>query len=144
METQLDLLPDGEFTFLTKDSELISGRMCTWSIKRLCDKLGVKSYLDAMQQLNKFDTDDLAEFLLAPVEYKFRKKESEFTYTKENAYDWIDDLGGEYGDNMAKLILHSSASAGLKNVSVEKTETEDDKKKLSNGTIYSEPTMQAE
>lgn len=145
---KLELLPDGEFKICISDTEIICGKMGSWSLKRLCDHFKVETYIDALGKLQTLILDDAAHFLLFPVQYKFRKNLKDFTYTLEDAYEWLDAIGGMYGENFQKLVKHGSEAIGIKLTSMELTEEgkkemdEESKKKLLNGTISNESVMQ--
>lgn len=106
---RLELLPRGAFTIATFDFGVISGRFCTWSLKRFCDKTGIKSFSEMVERLGaNLYIDDLAAFLLSAVEYTFNKQGVPCNYTVEDAYEWIDDAGGL--QSFSVLVNHAFES----------------------------------
>ncbi len=105
----VELLPRKCFKITLDEGDIIEGQFGTWAIKRFCDKQGYtpQGASDAFKDNVKIS--DVFELLLAAVENKMLLNKKEFNYTDVNAGDWIDQLGGIYGEQMLKILNHSGS-----------------------------------
>lgn len=85
-------LPRGYFEFEDSEGKVIKGRVCTWSLNRFCEKMDIPNVTEMFKAITTgVSITAIAEMLLCAVEYM--NKEG-CPYTRDNAMDWIDDLGG--------------------------------------------------
>lgn len=108
----INLLPRKEFEITLESGEIIAGKFGTWAVKRFCDqrKYTLKQMQDVFSN-QAYGIADLAEFLLAAVEYKMRREGKKFEYSEMNACEWIDELGGAEGADLMKLFGHAADDA---------------------------------
>jgi len=87
----------------------------TWALSRFCERNGkvlpngqieVMPLMDFFNLLgsNGMTLPQIEDLLLCAVEYKFVKDKEQFPYTKFDADEWIDEMGGIGGTAFNELI----------------------------------------
>lgn len=83
----------GQFEFTTSKGEKLSGKICTWSLNRFCEKMNIPNVTEMFSAVTTgLSIKAVAEMLLCAVEYEYRGKD--FPFTVDDAMDWIDEMGG--------------------------------------------------
>ena len=95
----------GVFSF-EHESQTITLIFRTWAFKRFCDLNDNMSFSAMLELLREDDVNfnKLLQLILCAAEYGCKKENREFTYTDEDACEWIDTLGGVNGKRFLSMV----------------------------------------
>lgn len=78
-----------------------------WSLDRFCQKNGLKNLTELYRLITEgMSIRAVADLIFSAVEYTYKKETC--PYTIDDAFDWIDDIGGIMA--AIKIIEHGTAA----------------------------------